>query len=231
MILAMERSGIEIEVQHHEVGTAGQAEIDMRYRHLAHHGGQVDALQVRGEERGVQRRLFGHLHAETTTSRTTALACTCTSPFGTVASLCSIRSWHLWGLSRISAAGTSAAYWPMREPFLPLPRQRRTRYRRLVPGYEAPVNLVYSQRNRSAACRIPALLQESEGKAHRVSVPGPLLQSVSRFFRHAHGRARRGGETKLNLQPRLMKDLFDLPAEELAKVGQVPLRWRRRCRR
>ena len=41
MILAMERSGIEIEVQHPEVGTAGQAEIDMRSRHLAHHHGRA----------------------------------------------------------------------------------------------------------------------------------------------------------------------------------------------
>ena len=48
-------------------------------------------------------------------------------------------------------------------------------YKRLVPGYEAPVNLVYSQRNRSAACRIPAVFQEPEGQAGRVPLPGSVL--------------------------------------------------------
>ena len=64
MILTMERLGIEIEVQHHEVASGGQAEIDMRFDTLLAHGRQADALQVRGEERRPQRRVLGHLHAQ-----------------------------------------------------------------------------------------------------------------------------------------------------------------------
>ena len=64
MILTMERLGIEIEVQHHEVASGGQAEIDMRYDTLLRDGRQADALQVRGEERRAQRRVLGDVHAE-----------------------------------------------------------------------------------------------------------------------------------------------------------------------
>ena len=56
MMRVLEQVGIPIEVQHHEVGTAGQAEIDMRFDKLAVHGRQADALQVRREERRARRR-------------------------------------------------------------------------------------------------------------------------------------------------------------------------------
>ena len=67
-------------------------------------------------------------------------------------------------------------------------------YKRLVPGYEAPVNLVYSQRNRSAACRIPLYSQSPKAKRDRVPLPRPVVQPVPGLLGHAHGRARRGAE-------------------------------------
>ena len=60
-------------------------------------------------------------------------------------------------------------------------------YRRLVPGYEAPINLVYSQRNRSACCRIP-MIRRTRGRTRRVPFAGSLLQSVPRLRRDADGR-------------------------------------------
>ena len=94
-------------------------------------------------------------------------------------------------------------------------------FKRLVPGYEAPVNLVYSQRNRSAACRIP--LGQHSPKAKRVefrcpdSTSNPYLAFSAMLLAGLDGIANR-------IEPPVPmdKDLYDLPPEELAEVPQVP---------
>ena len=94
-------------------------------------------------------------------------------------------------------------------------------YKRLVPGYEAPVNLVYSQRNRSASCRIP--LGQRSPKAKRVefrcpdSTSNPYLAFSAMLLAGLDGiRNRIEPPTPMD------KDLYDLPPEELAGVPQVP---------
>ena len=67
-------------------------------------------------------------------------------------------------------------------------------YRRLVPGFEAPVNLCLSARNRSAACRIPMYSPEPEGQAGRVPLPRPELQRVPDVLGHPDGRPGRHQE-------------------------------------
>ena len=62
-------------------------------------------------------------------------------------------------------------------------------YKRLVPGFEAPVNLAYSRRNRSAACRIPMYSAPPESQARRIPSARPELQPLSGLFSHADGRA------------------------------------------
>src|SRR4029077_17047324 len=94
-------------------------------------------------------------------------------------------------------------------------------YKRLVPGYEAPVNLVYSQRNRSASCRIP--LAQKSPKAKRVEFRCPDASSNPYLAFSAvlmAGLAR--GLNQIGPPDPVDKDLYDLPPEELAKVPQVP---------
>jgi glutamine synthetase len=94
-------------------------------------------------------------------------------------------------------------------------------FKRLVPGYEAPVNLVYSQRNRSAACRIP--LGQRSPRAKRVEFRCPDSTSNPYLAFSAMMLAGLDGITNRIEPPTPMdKDLYDLPPEELANVPQVP---------
>jgi glutamine synthetase len=94
-------------------------------------------------------------------------------------------------------------------------------YRRLVPGYEAPVNLVYSQRNRSAACRIPLYSKSPKAKRIEFRCPDPSCNPYLAFS--AMLMAGLDGVRKRTEPPApVEEDLFELPPEELAKIGQVP---------
>jgi glutamine synthetase len=91
----------------------------------------------------------------------------------------------------------------------------------LVPGYEAPVNLVYSQRNRSAACRIPLYSKSPKAKRIEFRCPDPSCNPYLAFS--AMLMAGLDGVAKHTEPPEpVEKDLFEMPAEELAKIGQVP---------
>jgi glutamine synthetase len=94
-------------------------------------------------------------------------------------------------------------------------------YKRLVPGYEAPVNLVYSQRNRSASCRIP--IAQKSPKAKRVEFRCPDASSNPYLAFAAMMMAGLDGVlNKIEPPDPVDKDLYDLAPEELAKVPQVP---------
>ena len=94
-------------------------------------------------------------------------------------------------------------------------------YKRLVPGYEAPVNLVYSQRNRSASCRIPLYSKSPKAKRVEFRCPDPSANPYLAFAAMLMA----GLDGVLNrIEPPdpVDKDLYDLPPEELAAVPQVP---------
>lgn len=94
-------------------------------------------------------------------------------------------------------------------------------YRRLVPGYEAPVNLAYSQRNRSAACRIPMYSPSPKAKRIEFRPPDPSCNPYLTFAAILMA-GLDGVQNKIDPGDPLDKNIYDLPPEELAAVPSVP---------
>ena len=144
-------------------------------RHAGALGGQHDAVQVHRQERGQPVRQDGDLHAQADLSATTAAACTPTRSLWKggkplfagdgYAGISQMALWYIGGLMKHGPA-LSAIIAPTTNS-----------YKRLVPGFEAPVNLAYSRRNRSAACRIPMYSASpkpsalSSARPTRVAIP------------------------------------------------------------
>jgi glutamine synthetase len=171
IILAMGAAGMPIEVQHHEVGTAGQAEIDYRYGTLVQ---TADRLMM---YKYIVKNVC-HNHGYTATFMPKPL-------FGDNGSGMHVHQ-SLWrgdtnlffdadGYGLISEMarhyiGGLIAHAPA---LLALAAPTTNSYRRLVPGYEAPINLIYSKRNRSAICRIPVYSANPKGKRVEFRAPDP----------------------------------------------------------
>jgi len=94
-------------------------------------------------------------------------------------------------------------------------------YKRLVPGYEAPVNLAYSQRNRSASCRIPMYSPSPKAKRIEFRCPDPSCNPYLSFSAIMMA-AVDGIQNKINPGDPLDKDIYDLAPEELAEVPKTP---------
>jgi glutamine synthetase len=94
-------------------------------------------------------------------------------------------------------------------------------YKRLVPGYEAPVNLVYSQRNRSAAVRIPLYSKSPKAKRLEFRCPDPSCNPYLAFSALLMA-GLDGIQNRIEPPTPVDRDLYDLPPEELAAVPQVP---------
>src|SRR5579872_5845541 len=94
-------------------------------------------------------------------------------------------------------------------------------YKRLVPGFEAPVNLVYSQRNRSACARIPLYSQSPKAKRVEFRCPDPSCNPYLAFAAMLMA-GLDGVQNKIEPPPPVDKDLYELPAKEAAKIAQVP---------
>ena len=93
-------------------------------------------------------------------------------------------------------------------------------YKRLVPGFEAPINLAYSARNRSAACRIP-YVSSPNGRRVEVRFPDPTANSYLAFSAMLMA-GLDGVQNRIEPPDPMDKDLYDLPPEEHAAVKQVP---------
>src|SRR5438477_137229 len=219
MILTMERLGIEVEIQHHEVGTAGQAEIDMRFdtllrmadklmlykyvvKNVAHAAGKTATFMPKPifQDNGSGM----HCHQSLWKAGEPLFF----SETG-YAGLSDMARWYIGGLLQHAAA------------ILAFAAPTTNSYKRLVPGYEAPVNLVYSQRNRSACCRIPLYSKSPKPKRLEFRCPDPSCNPYLAFAAMLMAGID-GVRNKIEPVGPLDKDLYDLLPEELKAMPQVP---------
>ncbi len=219
IILAMMKAGIPVEVQHHEVGTAGQAEIDFRFGTLVQ---TADRLMVyKYLVKNVCHRLgytatfmpkplFGdngsgmHVHQSLWKDNTPVFF----DEKG-YALLSDVARWYIGGLIAHAPA------------LLALCAPTTNSYRRLVPGFEAPVNLMYSQRNRSAICRIPTYSASPKARRVEFRAPdpscNPYLALAAMLMAGLDGIKR-----KIEPPAPIDEDLYELHDERKASIKTVP---------
>jgi glutamine synthetase len=218
MVLMMEKVGIRVERQHHEVATAGQAEIDMRFMSLTKMG---DALMW--YKHCVKNVAFKHGKTATFMPKPV---------FGDNGSGMHCHQ-SIWKGDKPLFAGDG--YGGMSElamhyiggilkhakAIAAFTNPTVNSYHRLVPGFEAPVNLAYSSRNRSAAVRIPMYSPSPKAKRIEVRFPDPACNGYMAFAAMLMA-GLDGIERRLSPGDPLDKDIYALTPEELKDVPSMP---------
>jgi glutamine synthetase len=218
MATTMQACGLEVECHHHEVATGGQTEIDLKFNKLVRSADNM--MLYKYVARNVANR-----HGKTVTFMPKPLFNDNGSGMHThqslwksgqplfagdgYAGLSQIALWYIGGLIKHGPA-LSAIIAPTTNS-----------YKRLVPGFEAPVNLAYSRRNRSAACRIPMYSASPRSKRVEFRPPDPSCNPYIAFAAMMMAGID-GIENKTDPGQPLDKDIYDLGPEELAKVPSMP---------
>jgi len=219
IMLKLIEAGVDVEVHHHEVGTAGQAEIDMRFSTLTK---MADALMTYKyviknmcQQRGyvatfMPKPLFQdngsgmHCHQSLWKEGENLFF-----DEDGYALLSESARWYIGGLLKHAPA------------LLAFCAPTTNSYRRLVPGYEAPINLVYSQRNRSACVRIPVYSTSPKSKRIEFRSPdatcNPYLAFAAMLMAGLDGI-----QNKIEPPAPLDKDLYELEGQEKARIASVP---------
>ncbi len=217
MVTIMQKCGIYVEAQHHEVATAGQGEIDMRFSPLVK---MADNLML--FKYIVKNVAF--MHGKTATFMPKPLFDDNGSGMHTHQSI-----WKdgnpVFAGNEYAGLSQAALYYAggilkHAKALAALTNPTTNSYKRLVPGFEAPVNLAYSARNRSAAVRIPMYSPSPKAKRLEVRFPDPSCNPYLAFAAMLMA-GLDGIENKIDPGESLDKDLYDLPPEELAKVPQI----------
>jgi glutamine synthetase len=218
MVISLEKLGIPIEAHHHEVATGGQGEIDMRFTTLTRMADNV--MTYKYVVKNIARRrgmtacfmpkpLFGdngsgmHCHQSIWKNGVPLFA------GNGYAGASEMMLHYIGGLLHHAAA------------LLAICAPTVNSYRRLVPGFEAPVNLTYSQRNRSAACRIPMYLPDPKAKRVEFRCPDPSCNPYLAFAAMLMA-GLDGIEKRMDPGAPIDKNLYDLDADELAAVRSTP---------
>ncbi len=218
MVEVMQRCGLHIECHHHEVATGGQCEIDQRFNTLLKSADNMMTYKyvVRNvaDQYGktvtfMPKPLFGdngsgmHCHQSLWKAGKPLFA------GDNYAGLSQMALWYIGGLLR-HARALSAIIAPTTNS-----------YKRLVPGYEAPVNLAYSRRNRSAAVRIPMYSSSPKAKRIEFRPPDPSANPYMAFSAMLMAGID-GILNKIDPGESLDKDIYDLTPEEMKNVPSMP---------
>ena len=218
MVLRMQEVGITVECHHHEVATAGQCEIDFKFDTLINAADNMMkykyvvrnvAYQYGKSATFMPKPLFGdngsgmHTHQSLWSKGKPLFAGDC------YAGLSQTALWYIGGLLRHAPAVVAFA------------APSTNSYKRLVPGFEAPVNLAYSRRNRSAAVRIPMYSNNPKAKRLEFRPPDPSCNPYLAYSAMMMA-GLDGIENKIDPGEPLDKDIFELSAEELERVPSVP---------
>jgi len=219
MVATLEAMGIRTEFHHHEVGGPGQAEIDLRFLPLLR---MADTLQL-------------HKYVVRNTARAAGKSATFMPKpvFEENGSGMHVHQ-SLWrgdenlmydanGYALLSRAALNyiGGLLAHGRALMAFAAPNSNSYRRLVPGYEAPVNLVYSQRNRSAAVRIPMYSPSPRSKRVEFRPPDPTCNPYLTFSAMMMA-GLDGIENGLEPPGPLDTDLYELSADELAAIAYVP---------
>ena len=217
--LKLAQFGVHVEKHHHEVATAGQAEIDMRY----------DTLTRMADSVVLQKYIVKNVarsHGKVATFMPKPLFEDNGSGMHTHQSLWKNGQnlfYDAEGYARISETcryyiGGLMAH---ASALLALIAPTTNSYKRLVPGFEAPVNLAYSMRNRSCCIRIPVYFSSPEATRLELRLPDPTCNPYLAFPAMLLA-GLDGIINKMDPGDPMDVDLYSLPPEEAAKVKQVP---------
>jgi glutamine synthetase len=219
MCRRMEEVGIEVEMHHHEVATAGQCEIDMKFDTLVYMADQLMkykyVVKNTAYEHGMvasfmPKPLFGdngsgmHVHSSIWKNGEPTFY-----DESGYAGLSDSARFYIGGLLRHAPA------------LLAFCAPTTNSYRRLVPGYEAPINLVFSARNRSACIRIPMVSKSPKAKRVEFRAPDPMANPYLAFAALLMA-GLDGIQNRIEPPKPIDKDLYELPPLERAGIPQTP---------
>ncbi|MCH8290588.1 type I glutamate--ammonia ligase [Candidatus Poribacteria bacterium] len=219
MVLKLIECGVDIELHHHEVGTAGQAEIDIRF----------DTMTTIGDRMALYKYVIKNVaraHNLTATFMPKPLFEDNGSGMHTHQSLWKDgknvfydpQGYALLSESGLYYIGGLLKHLPS---LCAIIAPTTNSYKRLVPGYEAPVNIAYSQRNRSACVRIPVYSKSERSKRVELRTPDPSCNTYLACSAMLMA-GLDGIQNRIHPGDSLDKDLYDLEPEELAEIESVP---------
>jgi glutamine synthetase len=218
MAMTMQQCGLVVECHHHEVATGGQTEIDLKFDSLLNSADNMMLYKYIARNVAYQygktvtfmpKPLFQdngsgmHCHQSLWKGGKPLFAGDGYAGFSQMG------LWYIGGLIKHGPA-LSAIIAPTTNS-----------YKRLVPGFEAPVNLAYSRRNRSAACRIPMYSASPKAKRVEFRPPDPSCNPYLAFAAMLMA-GLDGIENKIDPGQPLDKDIYDLAPEELKQVPSMP---------